>query len=317
MTVQTFLHRNTAHDNHLDAFLSHLRAERGLSPHTVSAYRSDLEQLVEILSPDSPTAVAWESFDRHSLERYAFALEVREYSPASTARKTASARSFFRFLAEEGVIAVSPADVLRPRRPQRSLPEVLSERQMVELLEAANAAPGPEGLRDRAMLELTYAAGLRVSEVVGPQGLGTLSVNLEEGWVRCLGKGSKERVVPLYQGVVEQVKRYLREARPMLRSHNRQGHVPSALFLNSRGRVLTRQGFWLLLQGHARAAGIHNHLSPHTLRHTFATHLLHGGASLRHVQEMLGHATIATTQIYTHITDAHVQEVYKRAHPRA
>ena len=308
-------------DHQVEVFLNHLRAERGLSPHTVTAYRSDLEQMIAVLREITQVArpVQWERLNRDTLERYSLALQKRGYSSMTLARKTAAARSFFRFLAEEGVIPRSPAESLQARRPQRTLPDILSVDQVVALLHATDATPGPEGMRDRAMLELTYAAGLRVSEVVGPQGLDPASVNTETGWVRCIGKGSKERLVPLYPGVVECVRRYVTEARPQLRARVRDGLARSttALFLNSRGRPLTRQGFWLVLRRHARRAGIRTRLTPHVLRHTFATHLLQGGVSLRHVQEMLGHANITTTQIYTHLTDAQVRQVYEKAHPRA
>lgn len=305
----------TGADEHVDSFLRHLRAERGLSPNTVAAYRSDLAQLAAALSRSGPER--WDAVTPEWLERYAIRLRAREYADASAARKLAAVRSFFRFLAEEGVVARSPAEALRARRPGRPLPDVLTEEEVVALLKAAEAAPGPAGARDRAMLELTYAAGLRVSEVVGPQGVHVGSVNVEQGWVRVLGKGSKERVVPLYPAIGERVRRYVVEARPQL-LHTRPGTRPSsALFLNARGAPLTRQGYWLLLKAHARRAGILTRLTPHTLRHSFATHLLRGGASLRHVQELLGHANIATTQVYTHLTDDEVREAYDAAHPRA
>ena len=308
-------------DLQVQSFLNHLRAERGLSPNTVSAYQSDLAQLAGMLraggAKDGP--LHWATIDRDALERYSIWLQEQEFLPTSRARKIAAARSFFRFLAEEGAIAKSPADAIQARRPQRLLPGVLSEDQVVALLQATGLLPGPEALRDRAMLEVTYAAGLRVSEVVGPQGLDTASLNRDAGWVRCMGKGAKERIVPLYSGVLDLLLRYQTEARPELaaRARERAAARTPALFLNSRGRTMTRQGFWLILKRHARAAGIASRLTPHTLRHTFATHLLQGGASLRHVQEMLGHANIGTTLIYTHLTGAQVQEAYGKAHPRA
>ena len=308
-------------DIQVQSFLSHLRVERGLSPNTVMAYRSDLAQLAEVLGEGGaqPQPLDWPAVDREAMERYSLWLQEQSFLPNSRARKIAAARSFFRFLAEEGAIAKSPADSIQTRRQSRSLPGVLSEEQVVALLRATGVPSGPEGLRDRAMLEVTYAAGLRVSEVVGPQGLDTASLNPEAGWVRCMGKGSKERVVPLYSGIVELLLSYQAEARPKLaaKAKDRAAVRTTALFLNSRGRTMTRQGFWLVLKRHAQAAGIQSRLTPHTLRHTFATHLLQGGASLRHVQEMLGHANIGTTLIYTHLTDAQVQEAYTRAHPRA
>jgi integrase/recombinase XerD len=168
------------------------------------------------------------------------------------------------------------------------------------------------------MLELTYAAGLRVSEVVGPNGIELASLNLDDDWVRVLGKGSKERVVPLYPAITERLRYFIREARPVLaaRGDSRRA-APRAVFLNAQGRPLTRQGFWLALQRAVAVSGVTMKVTPHTLRHSFATHLLRGGASLRHVQELLGHASIATTQIYTHLTDDQVRRVFDHAHPRA
>jgi integrase/recombinase XerD len=168
------------------------------------------------------------------------------------------------------------------------------------------------------MIELTYAAGLRVSEVVGPTGVELGGLGLDDGWVRVMGKGSKERMVPLYPGIVARLKHYVREARPQLAGRGDRRRRPSpAVFLNARGKPLTRQGYWLVLKRCAAVAGIETRLSPHTLRHSFATHLLRGGAPLRHVQELLGHASIATTQIYTHLTDDQVRKVFEGAHPRA
>ena len=308
-------------DQYVDAFLNHLRAERGLSPNTVAAYRNDLTQLVELLRSQvlSNGDVPWHNVGKEAIERYSLALRARGYKEATTARKTASLRSFFRFLAEEAVIPGNPAESLRARGAGHHLPDVLTEEEVVALLQATSHTPAPQGLRDRAMLELTYAAGLRVSEVVGEQGLSVASLNLESGWVRCLGKGSKERIVPVYPGMVRLLQRYLSEARPQLmaQGRDRSPRQTTALFLNHRGRPLTRQGFWRILRGHSQRAGIASHLSPHTLRHTFATHLLRGGASLRHVQELLGHANIATTQVYTHLSDIQVRQAYDRAHPRA
>ena len=304
-------------DQLLDAFLSHLRAERGLSPNTVAAYRSDLYQLGGLLRTNN-RSLDWSRVTPGDLDSYASRLRALAYAESSVARKLAAARSFFRFLVEEAIVETTPAEHLRPRRAGRPLPYVLDEEEVVALLEAAEAGPRPASVRDRAMLELTYAAGLRVSEVVGPQGLDLAGLSLDGGWVRVLGKGAKERLVPIYPAIVERLRAYLREARPALvaragRSHGR----PSALFPNARGRPMTRQGYWLVLKRCAARAGLGARLSPHTLRHSFATHLLRGGAPLRHVQELLGHASISTTQVYTHLSDTQVREAYAEAHPRA
>ncbi len=308
----------TERDLLVEGFLAHLRAERGLAANTVTAYRRDLEQLAAALAPPDDEPVDWGRVDEAALTAWALGLRGAGYADASRARKVAAARSFFQFLAEEGVVTRSPAGALAVRRARRTLPQVLTEQQVVALLEAAAAQPGPEGARDRAMLELTYAAGLRVSEVVGPTGLDLGALNLDDGWVRVLGKGAKERISPLYPAIIARLRAYVREARPLLLAHARgRVRTTGALFLNQRGRPLTRQGFWLVLRRVAAAARVEAHLSPHTLRHTFATHLLAGGAPLRHVQELLGHASISTTQVYTHLSDRQVREAYRRAHPRA
>ncbi|MDE2765472.1 MAG: tyrosine recombinase [Chloroflexota bacterium] len=303
-------------DEHIEAYLRHLRAERGLSPNTLAAYRGDLEQFAE-LTGRGGADLRWDKLGERDLERFSLALQERRYADTSRARKVAAVRSLFRFLAEEELVEHNPAERIQTRRPSRALPSVLSEEEVVAILRAASEQEGAEALRDRAMLEITYAAGLRVSEVVGPTGLRLNSLHLEDGEVRVLGKGSKERIVPVYPGVARLVGRYVRDARPVLLAHSRARGTTDALFLNARGRALTRQGYWLVLKRCAARAGVESRVSPHTLRHSFATHLLSGGASLRHVQELLGHATIATTQIYTHLTDGQVLEAYDAAHPRA
>jgi integrase/recombinase XerD len=308
----------TGHQDHqVTVFLSHLRSERGLAANTVNAYRADLKQLTLIINQRGPS-IRWDHVSERRLQDYAAELVHRGYTQSSVARKIAAIRSFFQFLAEEGEIVKSPADKLKARRQGRPLPDVLTEEDVVTLLKTASEGPGAEGVRDRAMLELTYAAGLRVSEVVGPTGIDLSSLNLEDGWVRVLGKGSKERVVPLYPGIAERLRYFIREARPVLVA--RGDHLraaPRAVFLNAQGRPLTRQGYWLALKRTVATSGVTTNVTPHTLRHSFATHLLRGGASLRHVQELLGHASIATTQIYTHLTDDQVRRVFDGAHPRA
>ncbi len=302
-------------DRQVDEYLRHLQAERGVSPHTLAAYRSDLAQFVELIEATGARA-DWTTVDGGTLERYALSLGDRGYSGASTARKIASVRSFFRFLVEEEYLPANPAERLRSRRARRTLPTVLSAEDVVALLKAADA-PGPLASRDRAMLELTYAAGLRVSEVVGPTGLALRSMRFDDGEVRVLGKGSKERIVPIYQGIADRVAHYVRHARPQLLARSRSRTTIDALFLNARGKAMTRQGYWLVLKRCAVRAALTQQISPHVLRHSFATHLLRGGASLRHVQELLGHASISTTQVYTHLTDDQVVRAFDSAHPRA
>ncbi len=298
----------------LDRFLAHLLVEKGASQNTVAAYRNDLGQLVQYAiqgQMERPRVSDWREVTPEFLANYVVSLQDRGYSNTTVARKIASAKAFFNFLAQEGEVTGDPTEEMNSPRIGRSLPKALSVEEVVELLKAPRRHNTPEGLRDAAMLELLYASGLRVSELVD---LDVRDVNLHEQYVRCMGKGSKERVVPLYATAVEAVAYYLRDGRPkLLRPAQRQ----DALFLNHRGDKLTRQGFWLLLKGYAIEAGIQKSITPHMLRHSFATHLLAGGASLRNVQELLGHASISTTQVYTHLTDEHIRQEYDDSHPRA
>lgn len=292
----------------VDAFLRYLRVERGVSPNTISAYRNDLYQLTQFLA--SKGVASWAQVDQDLLSRFVLHLQAKGYSLTSQARKIAAVKSLFHFLVEEGITPQDPTENLSSPRVGRPLPKALTEEEVERLLEAPARDSSPEALRDRAMLELLYATGLRVSELVA---LNLNDVNLREGFVRCLGKGSKERVVPIHPQAVGAVNRYLQEARPRL--VNDIGE--QALFVNLRGERLTRQGFWLILKEYARKAGIKGPVTPHILRHSFATHMLRRGASLRNVQEWLGHAQIATTQVYTYLTGDHLREHYQKAHPRA
>ena len=305
----------TARDE-VDSFLSHLRVERGVSTNTLSAYRVDLSQLADFLrrehlplAADAGALVRWAEVDESAVTAYVLQLGDRGYGEKTRARKIASMRSFFGFLVDEGIIAKDPTENISSPRMGRSLPAALTEDEVDRLLDTPD---GPEAtdIRDRAMLELMYAAGLRVGELVG---LDIEHVDLKMGSVLAFGKGGKERLVPLHPNAIESVAAYLNVARPKLAGKG----AGRALFLSSRGRRLTRQGFWLILRGRSMQAGIGKKLTPHTLRHSFATHLLRGGAPLRHVQELLGHASITTTQIYTHLTSEHVRSEYDRAHPRA
>ena len=303
----------------IDSFLNYLAVERGLSSNTLDAYFNDLSGLVEFLEmrpgEERPGKGRdgqgrWADVSASCIAAYVDDLDERGYARSTRARKIASLKSMFRFLREEGLVEDNPTEGLRSPRTGRNLPKALSIEQVDLLMDSLYLDNSPEGIRDAAMVEVLYAAGLRVSELVG---LDIRDVDLEVGSVRCIGKGSKERVVPLHGQALESVNAYLDAARPHF---ERTPGVP-ALFLNRNGRRLTRQGFWLRLKRAARAAGIPGNITPHTLRHSFATHMLRGGASLRHVQEMLGHASIATTQIYTHLTSEHVREEYDRAFPRA
>lgn len=293
----------------IDAFLEHLAVEKGASPNTIAAYRNDLNQLLEFLSTQERIS-QWTQVDIGVLTRFVLWLLEKRYTTTTLARRVAAVKSLLHFLVREGVLTTNPAEDLGSPKAGRHLPKALSEEEVVRLLEAPGKEQTPEALRDRAMLELLYASGMRVSELTG---LDLRDVNLREGTVRCRGKGNKERVIPIHPTAVQALQAYLERARPRLAPDLRQ----QALFVNQRGERLTRQGFWLILKGYAQRAGITSPVTPHVLRHSFATHLLRGGAPLRHVQELLGHASIATTQIYTYLTNQQLQKAYDEAHPRA
>ncbi|MDA0769712.1 MAG: site-specific tyrosine recombinase XerD [SAR202 cluster bacterium Casp-Chloro-G4] len=292
-------------------FLDYMTVERGVSPNTRIAYKNDLNQLVEYLVTTHPAEdFGWPNVNDEVMTAYLLRLHDQGYSDTTRARKVASAKSLFGYLLDEGLIPKDPTENLSSPRVGRALPEALTVDEVVELLASVSKGSTPDVSRDQGMLELLYASGMRVTELVS---LDISDVDLERGSVRCFGKGAKERVIPIHQNAVSVLKEYLAEARPRM-SNPRSG---GSLFLNRRGERLTRQGFWLILKGHAKRAGIEKKITPHTLRHSFATHLLRGGAPLRHVQELLGHASITTTQLYTHLTSEHVRSEYDKAHPRA
>jgi integrase/recombinase XerD len=288
-------------DPDLEGFLALLAARR--SPRTVEAYRRDLASLAARL--DGPPAEA----RPEELETWLAELQAQGLSPATVRRRASAARSFYRHLVLLGARPDNPAAGLElPRRP-RTVPRTLSPSEAERLVEAANGT-SPRDLRDRALTEVLYGAGLRVSEAVG---LDRTGVDLEQRLVRCLGKGSKERIVPLGRSAAEALRRYLAHGRP----HLDRRHRPE-LFLNARGGPLTRAGAFLILRRLAAKAGLEpERVHPHLLRHSFATHLLEGGADLRSVQEMLGHADLATTELYTHVSDRRRREAYFQAHPHA
>ena len=292
-------------------FLAYLELERGLSRNTLEAYRSDLHQFSAYLARQGLTVES----ARHSdladfLDELARGARGRPpVAPTTLGRKVACLRSFYRHLRREETIAHDPtADLHGPRKPQR-LPRVLSREEVRRLLEAPQGS-SPLAVRDRALLEVMYACGLRASEAVGLD-LGDL--DLEEGLLRTRGKGDKERIVPVGRQALAAISVYLRSGRPELVA----GTAQSRLLVNHRGSELTRQGLYKIVQGHARRAGLEDKMSPHTLRHTFATHLLAGGCDLRSLQEMLGHADLATTQVYTHLSADRLKDAYFGAHPRA
>lgn len=297
----------------IQTFLNHLSIEKGFSPNSTDAYRNDLSQLadfVEELAMVQGYDPQWSAVDRNLLISYILNLKERNYAPATVARKVAAVKSFFDFLVAEGALRSDPTENLSSPKVGKSLPKPLSAAEVEALLDEPAKLSSPEAKRDRAMLELLYAGGMRVSELVF---MNTSDLNLGAGFVRCFGKGSKERIIPIHSGAVEALEEYLMEARPSLLRNKEH----DALFLNRRGERLTRQGFWLILKDYAKAADIKREVTPHTLRHSFATHMLSGGADLRAVQELLGHANISSTQVYTHLTSEHVRQVYEKAHPRA
>lgn len=303
-------------DTYIETYLAHISGERGMSEHTSAAYRNDLNGFLSCVVGDVSDGAAhrqmvdWNAIGSVEVENYVAHLDARGYRPSTRSRKIASVRSFMRFLKQEGAIDESPTRKLKNPRATRNLPKSLSTAEIESLLGAANRGSSPTQLRDRAMVELMYAGGLRVSETTG---LDVEDVSFDNLTVRCTGKGGKDRVIPVYEEAVDAVAEYLVDGRPRI------GKVQdaTALFLNRLGRRITRQGFWLRLNQLAEEAGISMKLTPHMLRHSFATHLLHGGASLRHVQELLGHSDIGTTQIYTHLTSERVRTAYDAAHPRA
>jgi integrase/recombinase XerD len=297
----------------VERYLDHLTVERGLADNTIAAYRRDLARYAAFLRRRGIRDAR--EVDEHTVASFVAALSAttradgRAYRATSVVRTLSAARSFHRFLLREGEADRDPsAGIVRPRLP-RSLPRPLPVEDVVRVLEAP-ARDTPDGIRDRAVLETLYGAGLRVSELTA---LDVDDVDLEGGSVRVLGKGCKERDVPIGRYATDAIDAYLRRVRPSLASPRSR----AAMFLNLRGGRLTRQGVAGILARAVRASGLERRVTPHTLRHSFATHLLEGGADVRIVQELLGHASVATTQVYTLVTREHLREVYYTAHPRA
>lgn len=286
-------------------FLEFLSIEKGLSANTLLSYRRDLRKLGSFLKKEK---LAWESAREEDLARFIQDQSRAGLSARSIARLVSAFKSFYKFLALDGVIKKSPAANLAAPSTWLSLPKFLTVKE-VELLLRQPDEKEPRGVRDKAMLELLYASGLRVSELVG---LTVKDLNLTEGFLLCRGKGGKERIVPLGGKARKAISRYLAEVRPLLLKK-----PADFLFLTRRGGRFTRQGFWKALKEYARRAGLASKITPHVLRHSFATHLLERGADLRSVQMMLGHSQITTTQIYTHVSRERLRRVYEKFHPRA
>lgn len=291
----------------LDLYLDHLRVERGLAANTIEAYGRDLQRFLDYLTRQGQTRL--DGINRSALLGYLLSLDRAQLAARSRARILSSLKGFFRFLAQEDMIPENPAGDIETPKTLAALPHALSLREVEALLEAPNLE-NAGGLRDRTMLELMYAAGLRVSELIG---LETARVNLEAGYVRTMGKGHKERLVPIGEEARNWTRRYLSEARP----HLIKNTSSPCLFVSRRGKKLSRQYFWKKIKAYGLVAGIHKEISPHVLRHSFATHLLEHGADLRVVQMMLGHADISTTQIYTHVSRERLRRVHQDHHPRA
>ncbi len=292
----------------MNAYLTHLTVERRLAANSVESYARDLTMLAGFAAG---TGARVEALSRQDLEAFVRSLMSDGRSPRSVARAVACYRGFYRFLVVDGRAKASPADDLRPPRAWKSLPRYLSVEDVDRLLEQPDVSM-PRGLRDRALIELLYATGMRVSELIG---LRPADVNLDASYLTCTGKGDKQRIIPIGDEAAAWVGRYIRDARASLMGRRNSPR----LFVNARGGGpgLTRVGFWKILKGYARKAGLKASISPHMLRHSFATHLLDRGADLRAIQMMLGHADLSTTQIYTHVLEQRVRTVYVRFHPRA
>lgn len=290
----------------LQEFLAYLDVERGLAANTLESYGRDLSHFTTFLHQQQHSLF---NIDEQTITAYLSTLQKEGRSAATIARRSAALKSFYQYLVREERISCDPTANLESPKPPKRLPHVLSVTEIERLLAQPDTSR-PAGLRDRAMLEMLYATGLRVSELIT---LDVNHVNLDRGYIRCMGKGSRERMVPLGSVAAEAVAAYLSRGRNVL---IREPGV-KALFVNQHGRRLTRQGFWKILKKYAQQAGLETKITPHTLRHSFATHLLDNGADLRSIQAMLGHADISTTQIYTFISRHRVREEYVRAHPHA
>lgn len=311
-------------DERIQGFLNYLSVQKGFSENTLAAYHNDLTQFDEYLrlAANKPLhlgeqadatiddkGVSWSSVTKRGIVNFVLFIKEKKYAPATVARKVAAVKSFFHYLLAENLLRTDPTATLDSPKVGRSLPRAITVEEVDWLLEQPAKDPTSEGLRDRAMLELLYATGMRVSELVA---LNMDDVSLASGYIRCFGKGGKERTIPVHPQAMAALEAYIREARQRLIGSAGE----EALFVNHRGTRLTRQGFWLIIKEYAHKAGI-DEITPHTLRHSFATHMLSNGANLRDVQELLGHANIATTQIYTHLTHDQMRQTYDKAHPRA
>jgi integrase/recombinase XerD len=294
----------------IDSYLDHLRVERRVAAHTLESYARDLRALARFAAGRKTRL---DALDRQALEAFVRGQMTAGLSPRSVARAVAAVRGFYRFLVADRQLSQSPAEDLRPPRAWPALPVCLSIEQVDELLTQPDVST-PRGLRDRAMIELLYATGMRVSELIA---IRAVDLHLDAEYLTCVGKGSKERIIPIGEEATAWVKRYQRDARhALVATKKTPDRSAPRLFLNARGGPLSRVGFWKILKAYGRRAGLTASLSPHVIRHSFATHLLDRGADLRAIQLMLGHADLSTTQIYTHVLETRLRAVYDRFHPR-
>ncbi len=291
----------------VDDYIVFLTVEKGASQNTIEAYSNDVRKLTQYLSDEKINN--WREVDSYMIRGYLAFMQAEQITNTTRARNVAALKSFFRFLYVEKYTENNLGELLDVPRKEKVLPKYLTMEEVERLLEAPNITT-PNGCRDKAMLELLYASGLRVSELIT---LRLNDISFEMAYVRCFGKGSKERIIPLGSYALDALAHYIEVCRPKV-ANNWQ---TDTLFLNKNGKGLTRQGFWKLIKKYGREAAITADITPHVLRHSFATHLLSGGADLRAIQEMLGHADIATTQIYTHLLGEQMLDVYNAAHPRA
>jgi integrase/recombinase XerD len=289
----------------IEDFLNFLSSEKGFSKNTIAAYQNDLAQFASFVGQQSSPTI-----DRETVLAFVLDLKEKKYAATTVARKIAALRSYFHFQVGRGEMRDDPTSDLDSPRIGKTLPRSVSAEEIEKLLDATGHDGTPESVRDRAMLELLYATGMRVTELVS---LNVDDINTAGGYVRCAGRGARERQIPVAFDKMEVVDLYVREARILLLRRPDQ----SALFLNHRGDRLTRQGFWLIIKGYAKRAGITSSITPHTLRHSFAAHLVRSGAELRAVQEILGHASISSTQVYTQIGQERLRKEWERAHPLA
>lgn len=294
-------------ESYVNQFINYLDVERGLAQNTLESYGRDLHQFENYLQIGNMGML--KDSNRSTIITYLSSLQSKGRAVSTISRNLAAIKSFYQYLVRERYLENDPAAKLESPKIEKKLPKVLTISEVEELLKQPSSLL-PTGLRDKAMLELLYATGIRVSELIS---LNISDINLEMGYIKCYGKGAKERIIPLGSIAVKCVQDYLNKGRSKLI----RTYEEAALFVNHHGNRLTRQGFWKIIKKYAHEAAIDKEITPHTLRHSFATHLLENGADLRSVQKMLGHADISTTQIYTHVTNNHLKEVYDKTHPRA